>query len=400
MAFLSKLFAKPVVAAERVLFVDIGSSSVSAALAEISHGKPHVVGLVDVPIEVGDHVSFEKLEARMYTALRLCMHRARQSHFPTPERIQVALASPWYASQVRKAKLTRPKEFIVSKTILDDMVSREVQAFEAEEINEKKGTHTALRCIESRTLDVRLNGYPVHAPIGQTVLELELSLFIAVAHERIAAEVQNIVEHAYPVRNVTLGTFLATAYYVSRTFIPHEDNFLLVDIGGDVTDVSLVRDGTLVQSVSFPKGSRTVLRSLAKTLGRSLDEAAILWKLSMECKTGGPVGAACDQILTNARKDWMQAFLAAVRAFPNAGSARGTLVLSVDADAKEWFTSVIGHADFHPHSESGSGFAIIVLDAALLHGSVVFGPNVPRDPSLMIEIIGAGYLKRAQSMVQ
>jgi len=377
---------------ERVLFIDIGSGAVSTAIVSFGDARPHVLGHVEEYVPVTEHSSLAEVQKHMLSALKTALSRTQKLHLASPDRISVCLGAPWYMSQVRKAHMSRPTSFVVNQKMLDDMIAREIQAFESEVVTNTHGTDFQLRQIEARTLAVDVNGYSAHNPIGVSAQEVSMTLYAGVAQESVLEAIENIVFHAYPARAISFSSFLAVAYYVSRICFPHEENALLVDIGGEVTDVSVIRDGVLSQSLTFHMGSNSVMRSLSKALNRSLAESASLWKLSVECKTDGAVAKTCDQTLMKARQEWIRHFHAVLATMLGSAPTAKTIIVSVEKDATAWFTETISK-DFAPHT-------LHVLSAGLLHGSITFDTEVPRDPSLLMEIIGAGYLRRNTSMVQ
>lgn len=397
MSIFSGLFHKK---ATRTLLVDINSASVSVAHLELSSGMPLVTGVVTTEIAIPEVPSMDELQKAMLVALAGSLTAMQNLHLGNPQNISVCLASPWYASQVRVAKNTRSSTFTVSKHILDDMIAKEIKSFTEDELKAQADATDPLRPIESRTVTVRLNGYDTREPVGHVVRELELSLFLAVSSERLLSAIEEAVEHVYPRRAVTFSSFLSTTYLVARTLLPHEDEYLLIDAGGEVTDVSLVREGSLFQTVSFPKGRNTVIRKVATALGRTKEEASSLWKLAEEGKLDGPVGQACIDALKEARKEWLEAFSSALFSISNDLSIPHTILITVDSDVSSWFTATVKDEAFHQYTRTATEFKVLSLDPALFHGTVFFAPNVPRNPAVTIEVIGLGYLNNQRSVMQ
>ena len=383
---------------ERVLLFDINSASVSVAHVELSGGIPLVTQLVNTPILVSDQISLAELEKNMQAALLATLTALQKFSLGHPDSILVCLASPWYASQVRLAKLSRPSPFPVTRRVLDDMISREIQAFTEEEV--KQAGPDPLSQRESRTLAVRLNGYNTTDPIGHSASELEISLFLAVCSERLKKGIEDAMEHFYHKRKVIFSSFLSTTYLVARTLLPHEQEYVLIDVGGEVTDVSLVRDGVLYQTASFPKARNAVIRKLATTLSRSKEEALSLWKLSLEGKLDGPVAESCAAALKEAKKEWLAAFSAALFSISDDLSIPHTILITVDNDTSGWFIDTVKDEEFHQYTRTETEFRVMVLDSSLFHGSVFFAPNVPHDPAITIEVIGLSYLRKQGSGLQ
>ena len=70
------------------------------------------------------------VEKEMQKALTSSLNKILKYASAPLDFVQVCLASPWYDSQVRTAKLSRLSPFVVSKGVLDDMIKRELKAFE------------------------------------------------------------------------------------------------------------------------------------------------------------------------------------------------------------------------------------------------------------------------------
>ena len=384
---------------ERVLLLDINSATVTAAHVELSAGIPLVTGIYSAPMALIDQPSMGDLERSMLAALTASLTGMQNLHLESPDSVLVCLASPWYASQVRLAKLSRPTAFPVTRSVLDDMVSREIQAFTEEEIKQIS-IGDPLTQIESRTVAVKLNGYLTREPIGHSVRDLELALFLAVCSQRLQKGVVDALEHFYHPRSVVFSSFLSTTYLVARTLLPHEEEYLLIDVGGEVTDVSLVREGVLSATASFPNARNAVIRKVAAALGRSKEEAVSLWKLSMEGKLDGAVAASAATALADARKEWLSAFSAALFSLSNDLAVPHTILITLDNDTSAWFIETVKSEEFHQYARTETEFRVLVLDASLFHGALFFAPGIEHAPAITIEVIGLSYLRKQASGIQ
>ena len=380
------IFSRSTKHTERVLLMHIGSSSVTGCLVDVQEKISTLVASVTTEITVLADLTQTQFEREMEHAFRKTLAEISNLKLPPPDRCSVYLASPWYASQVRIAKTARSASFVVSQALLNDMVVREIKAFEDEEMAQHAGTHNVLRAIEKQTLQVTLNGYANANPIGLSVKELALSVFISVAPEHMLTQLEEILKHTYH-KSVSFATSLSAAFLIVRDFFPHQDQYLLMDIGGEVTDISLVRDNTLVQTVSFPFGRNYILRKLARGLGRSLDEAAVFCMLYAEDKVEASMKVACDKILSDAKNRYLEAFQNALYSLSSEISVPDTLMLSVGPDVSEWFTQIITHEDFHQYALSGKELKVVVLGGELFHEALKFGEGVRRDPVLMMEVL-------------
>ena len=379
---------KQSITTEREMIVHIGSASIVVAHVERNAGRSKIVACHTSEIPVLPNEALADFEREMEKALTNALTAMTQMHLSAPDTTRVFFSSPWYASQVRIARMTRPTAFVVTKDSLDDIVSREIKAFRDEEMQAKYAEGDPLYPLESQILQVKLNGYPTASPTGVSARELELSLFLSVASERMVNKVKDIVQHQFAAP-VVFGTFLSSSFLVTRAHFPHEDGYLLIDIGGEVTDVSLVRDGTLVQSVSFHLGRNFILRKLATGLNRTLSEALSLCTLYAENKVEDTVKDQCTAILKTAKDEWLDAFQKTLFSVSNELSIPNTIMLSVGTDIAPWFIETISREEFHQHSLSNKEFKVIVLDAQLFRDSLTFAEAVPRNPCIIIETLAS-----------
>lgn len=371
---------------EHFLVIHIGSASVCAAVVTQSGSQSTIVASTASDIAILSDLSFERFEVEMQNALNRALIFLSRHRYPMPTRARVYFASPWYASQVRTAKMSRPAPFVVSKTLLNDMISRELKAFEDEVLSAKQGTALALRAIESMTVQVKLNGYPQHDPVSLSARELEISLFLSVAPEALLKKIEDLVARHFHMP-ISFGSFVAASYLVARDFFPHQEDYIILDIGGEVTDVSLVRSDALMQSVSFPRGQNFILRKLSAGLKRSIHESATLLTLLGEGKLEDSMKASVDAILQSAKTEWLESFQKSLFAVSNELSIPDVILLSVGGDTAPWFVGMIQHEEFHQYAHTEKDFKVVVLGASLFHESLTFGSGALRDPFIMIDAL-------------
>lgn len=371
---------------DRVLILHIGSGSVMGAIASIDGSATTISATATSTIPIALHLTEEQFEKEMKMSLDHTLAALSKNKLPLPNRAIVYFASPWYASQVRVAKMSRPTPFVVSNAFMNDMIGKELKAFEADEIAAHKDTPGALRPINSKVTQVKLNGYTHQNPLGASAREIEFSLFVAVAPERILSSVEETISRHYHLP-VVFSSFLLASFTVARNFFPHESDFILADIGGEVTDVSIVREGGLFQSVSFPEGSNSILRKLSTGLGRSIPESLSLCHLSMEGSLEASMEGKCRSLLENAKHAWITSFQKAVTSASQNIVLPSTLLLSIDSPIAPWFSDIVRKSDTENHAYVEKNRKVIVLGAELFHDLFLFGEKAERNPFLMIETL-------------
>ena len=372
------------------LLIDIGSASVTAAIVFFENNISTIIATETTSISILSDLTYYRFEKEMQKALTTSLNKILKGNSMPFHFINVCLSSPWYASQVRIAKLVRSTPFIASKSILDDMVKRELNSFEEDEIKTKNLAGDTVRLVESQTIRVRLNGYDVVEPVGLSAKELELTIFLSIASERTLRDIEDIISRVYAAP-VMFSSFLSMTYLVARDFFPHEENFVLIDIGGEVTDISLVKKNGLQQSFSFPCGKNYILRRLSECLKRTIPESKTLWALHAENKTNGVVKERCEDVLVSAKNEWQTLFQKALYTASKDLYIPNIILLTVDDDVVGWFSEAITNEQFHQSLLSGREFKIIPMNTTLFQDVLSFGPNVSRSSYITIEAIGVRY---------
>ena len=115
--------------------------------------------------------------------------------------------------------------------------------------------------------EVLVDGVRVVDPLrfqGKTLQVTVFNVFAPDAYQRVLASLAADLDLQL-MRLVAEPFALATALPVGDA--------IFLDVGGDRTDVALVRQGTPVALASFPQGSRTLTRQIAARLGTSFERA-------------------------------------------------------------------------------------------------------------------------------
>lgn len=123
---------------ELILIADIGSDSVGASLVLLSSKDaflpPMIIESVRTEIKFQKKLVFDTFFDSMLSALEISLSYVIKKTKAKPLKVYCFVASPWYASQVRKISLKRNKEFILTKEFLSELMKDEKVRFEKEVI--------------------------------------------------------------------------------------------------------------------------------------------------------------------------------------------------------------------------------------------------------------------------
>jgi hypothetical protein len=347
---------------ELVAIFDIGSGSVGGALVlmpGLEGGKPEFIAAARFPVLFEADLNAKKFEARMRFALQAVAERIAVAR---PSRAFCFLASPWTSHQTREVNF-KSKTTLISRRELNNIAGREITNFHREYLKD----YPATALVESKIQSLG-------AKKKESPLEKNLSLFLSVAEEKILDSVRDVVAKTMRTNDISFHSFLLAQFSVTRSFFDPK-NFVLIDVGGEVTEVASVSDDVLVDSVSFPLGKNSLIRRLQEA---GTPNAETLLSLFFDDRLDERSRGLVLDLLRLEKKHWQKHLAEAVASL---GLKAGPPVFfTVDAEAAPWFNDAISTLTKNP-------FRCIFLEAKSLLPFCNFKKDLKPDPFLIIEAL-------------
>ncbi len=376
---------------ELALVFDLGSSSVGGALFEINKDKPpKIVYALREPLVLLPKPDIDQFLSLTFKTLSTVAGKIARAGVGAPERIFCVLGSPWYASQTRVVRLEKNSPFSFTAKLADELIQKEIIQFKQEHALEYQEEKDQSALIELKNMKITLNGYPTSEPLDKKVKELEMTLFVSVSAKHFLEKVKEIVGNHFHRNEVKFSSFAMASFTVARDLGPRDD-FLLVDIGAEMTAISIVKKGILSESGSYPLGRNFIIRSVAGELQHSLDEAKTLVSLYKDEHTEDRLHLRLAKVIEKGRAEWLKKFQESLAGLSGDISMPSTVFVTADPDLADFFSETIKNERLSQYTLTDSKFETVFLNPEALHGAAAFAPNVLRDPHLVIESV---YLNR------
>ncbi len=389
------------------MIFDIGSGSVGAALVGFTQGElPKIFYTTRKKIQISKNLQAQKLLLHMTKALQEAFSDIEREGFPhvrftffeniKPDLMLYVLASPWHTSQVRFVRKKESRPFRVKTDLLGNLVHHELTEFlkahTSSEITENK--NHAHELIEGDILDVELNKYSTKNPIDKVVHDLGVTLFATSAPTDFVDSLRAIAERAQHGILNRFASFTFAFFTVVRDVWHENRNYFLLDISGEVTDLSVVKDGKLLETRSFPFGSNTVVRLLASRLGLTILESESL----LVTFYGGhlSVSHSMRSVIKSAGSEWTSFFSRELKEISSQILLPRDIFLTADEPYALWFKGIIESENIRSLTPTGKPFSVILLDGKVFSQHCLFAPGADKDPFLVIESI---FLNRKINMV-
>ncbi|KKS24415.1 MAG: hypothetical protein UU82_C0006G0013 [Candidatus Nomurabacteria bacterium GW2011_GWC2_41_8] len=373
---------------ELVLVFNIGSSSVGGALFWAqSSGIPKIIFSIQEPVAIEDKIDIDRFLFLTMQSLKIVVEKIYKAGVGAPSRIFCVLSSPWYVSQTRIINLKKNTPFIFTAKLADDLIQKEVNLFEEEHSKRKKNIGNSVRTIELKNIKIILNGYETSKPLNQKTKELEMIIFISMSGEQVLKKIEDTISKHFHFKQITFSSFVMASFTVVRDMYMQKGDFLLVDIGGEMTDISMIKKNILRESISFPLGRNFLTRGVASNLGCTLDEADPLISLFKDKHAEKSVVKKLTPIMDQLKTEWLKKFQESLANLSNDLSIPATIYIAIDKDLADFFSETIKTEQFNQYTLTESKFEIIFLNTQMLHDTAVFEENVIREPFLIIDSI-------------
>ncbi len=387
MNFFSRIFSH-VKKEELVLVIDVGSSSVGGALfwAQGS-GVPEIIFSIREPIALEKEINPERFLSLTAKALEILAGKIAGRGLGAPKKIFCVLSSPWYASQTRTISMQKNTPFVFNSKLADSLIAKEIGLFEEEHLKKYIEGGSKIVAIELKNMKTTLNGYVTTQPFNQKAQELGMVMFISMSGEQVLQKIKEAVGSHFNCDHIKFSSFTIASFTVARDLFAHQEDFLLIDIGGEVTDIAMVKKEVLHESASFPLGPNFIIRGVAAELNCGLNEAKSLVSLYKDGHADGEAEQRIGPIIIKLRSEWLKKFQESLASLSSDISIPSTIFVSVDQDLADFFTETIKTEQLSQYILTESMFQVIFLGTEALHGAAVLEKDAVRDPFIIIESI-------------
>jgi len=169
----------------------------------------------------------------------------------------------------------RPKDEIDEAELANIIQRVEQRAYEQVRKYFRKETARSeldVRVIYAEVQEIKLDGYQVVNPLGFTGKEISVGLFNAYIPKAHLAVFEDIVA-ALKLDIISIVSQPYAVFQFLSKYITSLGDFILIDIGGSITEISLIRKGRLEDVKSIPMGGSSLTKSIAENLKIGFAEA-------------------------------------------------------------------------------------------------------------------------------
>lgn len=380
------------------LIIDIGSASVGSALVRFAGEKstsktnkgPHVLATSREIIPFQEALSTTPFLFAMNRALgkslKAILHKI--GNRGAPAHIYCTLSSPWFIAKTRHTHISRESAFKVDEKKLASFLDEDLVKLK-EELKDILPINDTV-VVEKKIIQMKLNGYEVKNPYGQTTSQMEVVATISLSSDKVIESIEREIGHFFHAGSVNFGSFPLAAYSAVGDIFPEEKSFLFVDITGEATDISLVINEVMLGTISFPRGKNFFVREISAEFKTLHEEAGTLLSMFLRDALNGKSREAVSTVVKRGNTEWSTRFEKALMALAKEAQIPNTVFFTSDPDVVSLFAGLINNLKLE--SAINGSFEARYLDHYIVTSFATFGVEVVRDPFLAIEALFAAKL--------
>lgn len=365
-----------------VVIFDIGSASVGGAVVFFDKEVPRITynTRVQLPFqEIAEEKrllpQIEEILAQVANDIQKKGLQPKQGQYVIPQEIVCVFSSLWSNTESTKVSFEHKEKFVVTESIMDKLL---VQIHESKK-EEKKDEEIV---VEEIVVSSILNGYPTQSPLGKEVQNIEVTFLESTITKELHTKIQDVVHKVFsPDIPLLLRSFTLVAFSVTRDTFEDIKDFLLVDVTGEITDITVVRDSILGDTLSFPYGKNTIVRDIVKKNKSVPEDVMARIKIAFTNDESKMKGDIFEE-----EKKWTEMFGKACEELSSiTNPLPKNVFLIVDTDYKKWFSSMIEKIDFRQFTATQEAFHVNYLIGEQSDGVYVLENGAILDNFLIID---------------
>jgi hypothetical protein len=190
-------------------------------------------------------------------------------------------------------------------------------------------------------------------------------------------------------------SFSYAEYNALRDLYHQNDNFLVVDVGGEITDLTTVARGQIVDSAAFSMGQNFLIKWLAEAWPSTPDEILSLIKLYLAGQMDPDIKIKIEGLLTRIKGEWLKEFRSALARSAEHHIIPAKIFLIGDSEAAKIFLTWLQAENLSEYTLAPQAVAVNFIEARTLSHFFSGEPVALGDTFLLVDALFCGKIFKA-----
>lgn len=361
-----------------IAVLELASDSVAGMLMrQNKENNPEIISDFRMPVNFLLDVNFDVFWRCTRASLQRVLQKLLKDYPSGPDACLCVFLSPWFISQTKIINFQKKESFKITRSFFEKLL-------EAEEENFKR---KGMSYLEQEFIKVELNGYHTKSPLGKFAKSARMHIYISLGIREVQAEIEREVLKNFGDIPLSFKTFPLLAFKILSKIINTQEGLILVDIGGEITDISLIRKDSLEETASFPLGRNFLLRKIASEFKTFPQEASSILRTCLRGHAAECHSEKISKIFQETEKKWCDFLTKALEGIAERGLLPQNIFLIRDEMIDSQFVKCL-------EGESFSGFTLFAkpfnVKKILAEGlAPYFTAGKTKDVFLMLEALYA-----------
>jgi cell division ATPase FtsA len=249
------------------------------------------------------------------------------------EEVICVFASPWYKSQIKNFNIKKDEEIKFTEKVLGNLIK------EKEKIIKVNTDEEVI--VDDKILSVYMNGYEVEDPIGKKSANISVSFYTGIIGKQTMNTVSEKIRNVFTVENINFTTHPVSIISVIKSRYKSLKDFLIVDIGGEMTDLGLFKGSVLQNVVTIPRGINYFVRKLQKDCSFDKNTAISHLNLIYDDKIHETCAPKSKTLVKRVEKEWLTEINNVVKDSWTKQVIPPTIFVTVDNNANELAKNIL-----------------------------------------------------------
>lgn len=327
---------------EEVLVLDIRDGSVGGMILSLDkkgQEVPEKIFSIRKEIPFQRNFNHKRLFYNTSQALISVSAEIFKSGLKMPKKIFCLLGPHLHASQIRIIKSRYDRPTIISEKIISSLINQDVKLFENKHLGVLGESFSEM--MEHKITQIKLNGYETGSPINKVASEIELSVFVSMVPHVLIGDLKRIILKHFHSDNVDFHSFSFALADVVRDISLDKRGFAIVNIEDEISEISVVRNGLIEDTASFPAGANFLFRMIMDRFGVSYEQALSYLKLFVAHSGDESITTKMSDIIEQTRIFWTDSFYQSLKKMSSHHLLPDTFYIATDDNQKNVFLDFI-----------------------------------------------------------
>lgn len=366
---------------KKTLILDIGSGSVGGAIVILPEKEEEVpVILKSYRFQTKPFLQneIEKHQKETLKSIREVCNYLFKTNPGKIDQVFCVLTSPWADTESKKISFSNKDRVVFSEKMGSIILEKEIQKIK--DLNPNKD----LEVIEKIITEISIDGKQAQNPIGKKFNFLDININYSTSDKKFIESATDLVRRFFNVEKIKFRPFSILSFLMIRDNYQNHESHLLLDVGGEVTEVSLIKDGHFVHKKSFPFGKNNIIKHISLKLNIEFRDAEELFKLYYQNNISTSLKEKLNKSMDQIESFWAEEFKMCLLDMGKKDNLPKTIFLTIDNDMRNWFFGIFKNKNYRNEITFNNKFKVIILDENELINMCIYNEGV-HDPFIMIE---------------